>query len=206
MKLNLQKKEDYHIYFLLRKKFNGFEDIVKKIINIKNEDLINEIRNEYIERDFYNWLNCDLLLRSETAMGKNEGCYISYYLKNHNELCICPYDSNNINNSLRRKKGLNTCFNSDWWKTTSKSRIDWKIIHESIINTENVNFYIWKLEREYLNEDIINFDINNWREPSITERCRVNNEIYYYKIIVNIDMECFYNGRLLLTRDLRLIV
>ena len=63
MKLNLQKKEDYEIYLLLRIKFDGFEEIVKKIINIKNEGILQEIRDDYIERDFYNWLNCDIQLR-----------------------------------------------------------------------------------------------------------------------------------------------
>ena len=56
------KKGQCIIHILVLRKFNGYDDMAKKIINIKNEDLLNDIKDDYIERDFYNWLNCDILI------------------------------------------------------------------------------------------------------------------------------------------------
>ena len=134
MKLNLQKKNDYHIFLLLRIKFDGFEEIVKKIINIKNEGLLQEIRDDYIERDFYNWLNCDIQLRYKASINNDDSNVPQYlyYYKNHKILGLEPYNRN-IYDCLRRTTGLNECFKSKWWKSTAKSRTEWEIIHKSII-------------------------------------------------------------------------
>ena len=206
MRLNLQKKDDYHIYMLLRIKFNGFEDIIKKIINIKNEDLLNKIRDDYIERDFYNWLNCDIGLRYQSSI-ENDDSNVSqylYYYRNHKILGLESYNRNNIYDCLRRTTGLNECFKSKWWKSTAKSRTEWEIIHRSIIMEEPL--YIWNLERENTYEDIINVDINNWRKPKFIEKCIVNNKIYYYKVIINIDMHDLFDDRIFLTKELKLII
>ena len=104
MKLNLQKKCDYYIFLLLRIKLNGFDDIVKKIINIKNDDLLNEIRDDYIERDFYNWLNSDIQLRYKASISNDDSNisqYLDYYYKNYRILGLEPYNRNNIFDCLR---------------------------------------------------------------------------------------------------------
>lgn len=205
MRLNLQKKDDYHIFLLLRIKFDGFEDIVKKIINIKNEDLLNKIRDDYIERDFYNWLNCDIQLRYKASINNDDSNVPQYlyYYRNHKILGLESYNRN-IYDCLRRTTGLNECFKSKWWKSTAKSRTEWEIIHRSIIMEEPL--YIWNLERENTYEDIINVDINNWRKPKFIEKCIVNNKIYYYKVIINIDMHDLFDDRIFLTRELKLII
>ncbi len=205
MKLNLQKKEDYEIYLLLRIKFDGFEDIVKKIINIKNEGTLQEIRDDYIERDFYNWLNCDIQLRYKASINNDDSNVPQYlyYYKNHKILGLEPYNSN-VYDCLRRTTGLNECFKSKWWKSTAKSRTEWEIIHKSIIMEEPL--YIWNLERENTYEDIINVDINNWRKPNIIEKCIITNKIYYYKVIINVDMHDLFNDRIFLTRKLKFII
>ena len=208
MKLNLQKKCDYHIFLLLRQKINGYDDIVKKIINIKNEDLLNRDREYHIENDFYNWLNCDIQLRNKASLNNSvipqyQYEYI-YYSKNHKKLGLEPLDYTNIYDCLRRTTGLNECFKSKWWKSTIKNRTEWKIIHKSI--NMNEPLYIWTLDKEYTSDDIINVENNNWRKPNFIEQCRVNNKICYYKEVIKIDIHELFINKILLTPDLKLII
>lgn len=96
---------------------DGNEDISLKILKIKNNKIINEIRNEYIETHFYNWLNYDLHIRnklSETIIQYNnlpeyeKEYYIIHNINNTKlngislDLYFEYYDSNLFN------LGLNT--------------------------------------------------------------------------------------------------
>ena len=64
MNFNLKEnKYDKYWYRFLINKLKGNIDLAKMIIDIKNKNIIKTIKNEYIERDFYNWLNWDLIMR-----------------------------------------------------------------------------------------------------------------------------------------------
>ena len=90
MNFNLKEnKYDKYWYRFLINKLKGNIDLAKMIIDIKNKNIIKTIKNEYIERDFYNWLNWDLIMR----LKPNEE-FIQYYNKNSSELGINLYDKN----------------------------------------------------------------------------------------------------------------
>ena len=56
--LSLINKQILHI---LIKCLNGNKDLCYKIILIKDECILNELKEQYIERDFYNYLSYDFL-------------------------------------------------------------------------------------------------------------------------------------------------
>ena len=93
---------------------NGHNDICQKIIKMKYNIEFEDIKKEYIEKDFYNWLNHDLLIRSKykTSLSIYNK---EYYEKNYKILGINPYEKNNYK-SLRRVKSLFECFQTRWWK------------------------------------------------------------------------------------------
>jgi len=208
MLFNLQKKGDYHTYLVLRRKLNGYDDLAKKIVNIKNEDLLNDIKNDYIERDFYNWLNCDILIRHNLVMTNDNSVDDDlnqiYYHRNYKLLGLEPYDKNDIYNSLRRNCGLTECFKKDWWKSTEKSRLKWELIHKSIKCVNNNEIFIWKLERDYESDDIINFNNDHWRKPKHVEKCIINNNLLIYKLFINIDG--LFDGDIYINGDLKMII
>ena len=143
-------KEIYNIFVQI---FNGHEDISNLIINYKNDMILEEIKTEYIERDFHHWLNYDLPLRS--FLGQ---IVLKYFSMNENDKVdlIIEFVSNfkyngyllndiynyydDISDELGlsplyyRQKSLTDCFNSKWWKTTEKNSISWKDIHFDIQN------------------------------------------------------------------------
>ena len=50
--------------------FNGYHELAHKIINHKKELELEDIREEYINRDFANWLSNDIFLRNYLEITK----------------------------------------------------------------------------------------------------------------------------------------
>ena len=209
MLFNLQKKGDYHTYLVLRRKFNGYDDLAKKIVNIKNEDLLNDIKNEYIEIDFYNWLNCDILIRHNLVITNDNSVDDDlnkiYYHKNYKLLGLHPYDKNDTDNSLRRNCGLNECFKKNWWKTTVKSRLKWELIHNSIKCINNNEIFIWNLERNYESDDVTNFNNYHWRKPNTVEKCIINNNLLIYKLLFKY-IDGLFDGNVYINKNLKIMI
>ena len=144
---------DKEIYYILILKLNGHTDLSNLIINYKNDMILEDIKNEYIEKDFYNWLNYDLPLRSFLGsivlkyiiMNEDDKTnYIIEFITNHkchNGFLLNDnynyYDDIKLELGLsdlyHRKKSLLKCFNSKWWKTTEKNSLLWREIHTDII-------------------------------------------------------------------------
>ena len=74
-------KNDTINVFSLMKKLNGFREISEKIIRMKNYLELEEIKEDYIEKDFYNWLTHDLSLRRDLAL--NNVDHIKSYIIEH---------------------------------------------------------------------------------------------------------------------------
>ena len=112
-------------------------DLVNYILKFNDDSKL--ILDWYIEKDFYNWLNCDLFDRSYLVLNRSEYLCIhnvnklNYYVKNYNDLGLTKYKSNDLN-SLRRHKSLSECFKTKWWKTTEKNFVNWDLIHIYINN------------------------------------------------------------------------
>ena len=70
----------------------------------------------------------------------------------------------------RRTKSLSKCFQSQWWKTTSKNTGNWKIIHK-IIKSEIV---IYQAKTPFYDIDII----EDWNELNIVESRNIINIFY----------------------------
>ena len=140
MRWILQKQ----IINVLMKKLNNHLDLVHYILEFNNNDIENireNIREWYIEKDFYNWLNNDIELRYRLVFTRPEHLDIihsqklNYYIENYKNLKLNKYDYRSPN-GLRRNKSLTECFNSKWWKYTNKKNYEWSLIH-CYINTMN---------------------------------------------------------------------
>ena len=55
---------DKEIQGILILKLNGYTDICNKIIDIKNELIFDDRKNEHMKKDFYNWLSYVLFLNN----------------------------------------------------------------------------------------------------------------------------------------------
>ena len=199
MNFNLKEnKYDKYWYRFLINKLKGNIDLAKMIIDIKNKNIIKTIKNEYIERDFYNWLNWDLIMR----LKPNEE-FIQYYNKNSSELGINLYDKNDC---LRRIKSLKECFISKWWKTTEKSMGNWNNIHEVIKIKKQYNIYIWNLMRDYEIYDIDNININDWRISNNVEKYKIYD--IHYELFSSFDIFNIldYNQNIYLSKDYCIIL
>jgi hypothetical protein len=123
---------DNIIYLILIKKLNGFSNIARYIIDIKNDKFFfdfNKNKEETIETHFYEWLNHDLKTRqtfneNRYSINKLDINLYNYYQHNLANL--------GLNHEYRRIKSLSNCFESKWWKTTAKNYGGWNIIHRII--------------------------------------------------------------------------
>ena len=131
---------------LLEYKLNGHTDICKKIINYKlNFEQKNTI-NFYIEKDFYNWLNYDLILRNNLSIFvSNYKIHLLYNItesecninrfRGFKYIDYFDYYENislnllGINHEYMRNKSINDCYKLKWWKTTEKNNLPWYHIH-----------------------------------------------------------------------------
>ena len=143
--LSLKEKEIFHILSFLLK---DHHDLVFFILNInkKKEFLVN--KNYHIEKDFYNWLNFDVIFRNELEICTkwNIDLYcesrslnnIEYKNDTYNDLLYRV----GLDDDYRRTKSLTECFNSDWWRTHPKRSFYWIVIHKQIINDNKIKLLI----------------------------------------------------------------
>lgn len=163
-------KNDTINVFLLMKKLNGFREISEKIIRMKINLELEDIKEDYIEKDFYNWLTHDLTLRRDLALNNIDHIksYIIDYYTDINLYGLEKFDD------WRRTSSLTESFNSKWWLRTEK-RIKWIDIHY-LINEINYIKIFQGIDDE---EALENFNINEWRTPTINEAVKALNYIEY---------------------------
>jgi hypothetical protein len=97
------------------------EEISRIILRFKSDQECDEIRDFMIERDFYNWLNHDMINRVSYNCDSFTSLHCDYYIIHLNSLGLNSVTHTEDN--LRRTKSLNDCYNSPWWKTTQKNYI-----------------------------------------------------------------------------------
>ena len=170
---------DNIIFNIILEKLNGFENIARYIIDIKNDQFsfscsfpplffdLDKIREETIERAFYYWLENDLKIRQlinqhRSSLHILNNDLLDYYTSN--------LDNLGLNHEFRRVKGLSKCFQSKWWKTTSKKNIEWDIIHKIIKN----NIVVFKSNNFEYNKN----DINGWDELTYIQSKKIINLFY----------------------------
>lgn len=149
------------------------EEISHIILRFKSDQECKEIRDEMIERDFYNWLNHDLLYRVSYNCDSFTSLHCDYYITNLEYLGLNSVTHSEDN--LRRTKSLNECYNSQWWKTTSKNYIQWNGIHKSLRFFHDDFIFIWDKDINFENEDPFHMLIYNWRKPKMNEKIEILN-------------------------------
>jgi hypothetical protein len=195
---------DKEIQGILILKLNGYTDICNKIIAIKNELFFDDMKNEHMKKDFYNWLSYDIYLKN--WMSKLRLDYLDLQenekeafvrknvdLNNYSKLLLNVYfnyydiyKNIGLNEIYIRTKSLAEYFNSKWWMTTEKNSIHWNDMHQTIKFPLVVKIYnktfrsnIWRFDR--LLDELIN-NPDEFRNPTIKERYKIIHkfDFYYY--------------------------
>ena len=133
--LSLKEKE---VFQILSSLLNDHYDLVFFIINVNKKEEFLKSKDFHIEKDFYNWLNFDIILRNELKICTKWN--IDIYCESR---CIKYEDYKDqslkkllshfgLNEDYTRIKSLSECFNSDWWKTHLKKTPQWRSIHKEI--------------------------------------------------------------------------
>tara|TARA_B100000686_G_scaffold332924_1_gene398239 strand:+ start:133 stop:732 length:600 start_codon:yes stop_codon:yes gene_type:complete len=120
--------DSINIILILCELLNGNHDLSHYILCLKSkvekEGEFLESQDFWIENNFYNWLNHDIVLRKSLKLQEtidiSYDSFYNYYNRNEGVLGL---------EEFRRTRGLSKCFNSPWWKTTVKSTIIWNDIH-----------------------------------------------------------------------------
>ena len=179
---------------------NGFDELAHKIINHKKELEIENSREEYINRDFCNWLSNDIFLRNYLEITKmnyldleleDSQEYMTNYVDNayYNGVSINDYytyyeifeNDLGLTNHMRTKS-LTDCYKSQWWKTTQKNNLPWNNIHQFINNPLNIKIYYRKFRYGWSYEELFSelFDMpHNFRDPNIRERQEILKSYFY---------------------------
>ena len=126
--------DSINLLLILGELLNGNRDLSNYILCLKDkkekEDKILESQDFWIENNFYNWLNHDIVIRKSMGLhmleayseDKQSQLY-EYYQKHVDKLGLVSY---------HRKRKLSDCFNDKWWKCTPKSYVYWNDIHSLI--------------------------------------------------------------------------
>tara|TARA_B100000902_G_scaffold374929_1_gene404366 strand:+ start:32 stop:637 length:606 start_codon:yes stop_codon:yes gene_type:complete len=126
--------DSINLILILGKLLNGHRDLSNYILFLKDkkeeEDKFLESQDFWIENNFYNWLNHDIVIRESMGLhmleayseDKQSQLY-EYYQKHVDKLGLVNY---------HRKRKLSDCFNDKWWKCTPKSYVYWNDIHSLI--------------------------------------------------------------------------
>ena len=179
---------------------NGHDELAHKIINHKKELELENSREEYINRDFCNWLSNDIFLRNYLEITKMNYLdleleesqeYMANYVDNayYNGVSINDYytyyeifeNDLGLTNHMRTKS-LTDCYKSQWWKTTQKNNLPWNNIHRFINNPLNIKIYYRKFRYGWSYEELFTelFDIpHNFRDPNIRERQEILKSYFY---------------------------
>ena len=205
---------------ILIDKLKGNEELALLILSMKydriNEE-IHEIKKEHIEYDFYNWLNCDLIVRKSLEYSNGPHLTIDFYQNNYENLGLLELEKN----SYRRTKSLTECFNSKWWKTQYKTHFNkWYSIHRIINYPKKIKVYQGnKNNLVYLPGDVddideekvlIEFRNNNFRNPTIKEKNRIiieqlEYEDFFLEDGINIEWWSFGISYVLVDENLKMI-
>jgi len=180
--------------------FNGHHELAHKIINHKKELELEDSREEYINRDFANWLSNDIFLRNYLEITKMNYLYLDiedsqeYIMDNienayYNGVSINDYyiyyeifeNDLGLTNHMRTRS-LTDCYKSQWWKTTQKNNLSWNNIHRYINNHLTIKIYYKKFRYGWSYEEFFTelFDTpDNFRDPNIRERQEILNSYFY---------------------------
>lgn len=156
------------------------EEISHIILRLKADQECNEIRHEMIERDFYNWLNHDMIKRVSYNCDSFTSLHCDYYISNIKYLGLNSVT--HVEDNLRRTKSLNECYNSPWWKTTPKKYIQWNRIHKSLRFFHDDFIFIWDKDINFENEDPFHMLIYNWRKPKMKEKIEILNRYTHLQL------------------------
>jgi hypothetical protein len=140
-------------------------DIICIILEYKKKEELKEIVDYHIEKDFFNMLTYDQIIRGNYELSP---IFINYYDKYYEKLGLVKY--NNTEDSLRRTKSLSQMYASKWWKYTEKSSPKWLLVHSMI----NENSFV-KICRDD--------SMENWEIPSLKEKLSVLRRINYETIL-----------------------
>ena len=129
--------DSINLILILCKLLNGHRDLSNYILCLKDkkekEEKWLESQDFWIENNFYNWLNHDLVIRKEMgihmleAYSEDKQSQLYEYYREHLEILGLA--------NYTRIGGLSVCFNKKWWKCTPKSYVYWNDIH-SLINSK----------------------------------------------------------------------
>ena len=101
---------------------------------------------------------------------------------------------------------MNDCYNSPWWKTTSKNYIQWNSIHKLLTMFHDIFIFIWDKDYNFESEDPLHMLIYNWRKPKMKEKIEILNRYTPH------ELEKYHNNWLetmtpmLFTKDMSLII
>jgi len=179
---------------------NGHDELAHKIINHKKELELEDSREEYINRDFSNWLSNDIFLRNYLEITKIN--YLDLEIEDSQEFITdnidnAYYNGVSINdyyiyyeifeNELgltnhMRTRSLTDSYKSQWWKTTQKNNLPWNNIHRYINNPLTIKIYYKKFRYGWSYEEFFTelFDMpHNFRDPTIRERQEILKSYFY---------------------------
>ena len=153
-------KQCVHIFIQL---LNGHNELAHKIVNHKKELELEDSREEYINRDFCNWLSNDIFLRNYLEITKinyldleieDTQEFITYNIDNayYNGVSINDYyiyyeifeNELGLTNHMRTRS-LTDCYKSQWWKTTQKNNLPWRRIHDLIKIRNTVKYMMYSI-------------------------------------------------------------
>jgi hypothetical protein len=172
------------IILTLGEKLNGNRDLSYYILFLKDkkekEDIFIESQKFWIENNFYNWLNHDLVIRKSMGLhmleayseDKQSQLY-EYYRKHVDKLGLVNYT---------RKRKLIDCFNDKWWKCTPKSYVYWNDIHSLITNQIRVFDIIQGYNYEEIDIQYL-FDNDLLIEKTGVDKFNYINDVYKNIII-----------------------
>tara|TARA_B100000575_G_C23103098_1_gene636509 strand:- start:861 stop:1457 length:597 start_codon:yes stop_codon:yes gene_type:complete len=154
------------------------QDLARYILNlldkIYKDELFFSSQKFWIENNFYNWLNHDLVIRKAMRLDMLDAYESPLKLYNF-------YRDHNSNLGLinfRRRTSLTKCFNGEWWRSTPKSFVFWDNIHR-IIKCRHIRVY--EIDNRYhYDENDINYYFENdlLYEKFGLERIRYINNLY----------------------------
>ena len=179
---------------------NGHHELAHKIINHKKELELEDSREEYINRDFSNWLSNDIYLRNYLEITKMN--YLDLEIEDSQEFITdnidnAHYNGVSINNyyiyyeifenelgltNHMRSRSLTDCYKSQWWKTTQKNNLPWNNVLRYINNPLTIKIYFKKFRYGWSYEELFIevFDTpHNFRDPTIRERHEILKNYFY---------------------------
>ena len=177
--------DSINIILILGELLNGNRDLSNYILCLKDkkekEDKLLESQDFWIENNFYNWLNHDLVIRESMVIPNLYEAYsedkqsqlYSYYREHVDKLGLVNY---------KRKRKLIDCFNDKWWKCTPKSYVYWNDIHSLITNQIRVFDIIQGYNYEEIDIQYL-FDNDLLIEKTGVDKFNYINDVYKNIII-----------------------